>query len=414
MPAVSWLHPSFQLHLGDDTLHAAKLLAEAATLAESLPPRQRVGLAGADVRSLLRALLACEQRQCDLFVIRDATADPVAVHGLSSRIVGDSVETQSGLATQGAGLVWLQTSGSTGTPKWVPHRLDALKGLIAPGEGGRARWGLTYHPASFAGLQVILSAALGGHILAAAPGAPGILDLAALAIQHQITHLSATPTFWRSFLIALPAHATLPLQAATLGGEIADQAVLDAVQRRFPGARCRHIYATTEAGAVFSVGDGKAGFPAAWLASGVGDARLSITEAGTLAISSPRTSVSIGNQFLDTGDCVVAAGDRILFRGRGDTMVNIGGVKVWAEEVEAHLLALPFIRDALVSARPNPVTGHILTAAIVLEEGEDGANRAEAIKAHLQSLPRAMRPASIRPCAALPLGPTGKKLRNQS
>jgi acyl-coenzyme A synthetase/AMP-(fatty) acid ligase len=405
MQPASWLHPSFRLHLGDDTLDAVGLLAEAATLAESVPLEGRVGLLVGDVRSLLRALLACEQRRSDLFIIRDATADP----GLGSRIVGDSVETLPGPTIPGRGLVWLQTSGSTGTPKWVPHRLDALTGLIAPGEG-QARWGLTYHPASFAGLQVILSAALGGHVLVAASGVPSILDLAALAIRHQITHLSATPTFWRSFLIALPVDAALPLKAMTLGGEIADQALLDALQQRFPGARCRHIYATTEAGAVFSVGDGKAGFPAAWLASGIGDVRLAITEAGTLAVASPRTSVTIGEGFLDTGDCVVAAGDRILFRGRGDTMVNIGGVKVWAEEVEAYLLALPFIRDALVSARPNPVTGHILTAEIVLV---DDVNRTEEIKAHLQSLPRAMRPAAIRLCSALPLGPTGKKLRNQ-
>jgi len=38
------------------------------------------------------------------------------------------------------------------------------------------------------------------------------------------------------------------LRQITLGGEIADQAVLDALARRFPGARITHVYASTEAG----------------------------------------------------------------------------------------------------------------------------------------------------------------------
>ncbi len=174
--------------------------------------------------------------------------------------------------------------------------------------------------------------------------------MAELAVAQQVTHISGTPTFWRAFLMALGDRA-LPLKAITLGGEAADQAILDALAARFPRAILRHIYATTEAGTVFSVGDDRAGFPKAWL----GD---------DLAVSDQDTLIVKG---LDTGDVVEITDDRVLFRGRRDAMVNIGGVKVFPETVEAHLLQLPYVQEVRVAARPNPITGHILTADIVLK-----------------------------------------------
>ena len=47
-----------------------------------------------------------------------------------------------------------------------------------------------------------------------------------------------------------------------LSGEIADEAVLDALSALYPRARVAHAYASTEAGVGFEVDDGRAGFPA--------------------------------------------------------------------------------------------------------------------------------------------------------
>jgi acyl-coenzyme A synthetase/AMP-(fatty) acid ligase len=247
-------------------------------------------------------------------------------------------------------------------------------------------------------LQVILSAAIGGHHLLVPSDHAGIGDLATLAVTHRITHLSGTPTFWRAFLMALGAQ-TLPLATVTLGGEAADQGLLDLLRTKFPQARLRHLYATTELGTVFSVADGRAGFPAAWL-----DGSLAITQHETLAVRRDGT-------LQDTGDRVALVEDRVLFRGRLDAMVNIGGVKIWPEEVETHLLQLPFLRDALVTTRPNPITGSILIADLVLADPDARAACEPLVKAHLALLPRAARPAMIRYKTALPTGQTGKKSR---
>ena len=66
-----------------------------------------------------------------------------------------------------------------------------------------------------------------------------------------------------------------------------DQSTLDQLARAFPQARLIHIYASTEAGALFAVRDKLAGFPAAWLETGVEGTQLRI-RAGMLEILSPR------------------------------------------------------------------------------------------------------------------------------
>jgi acyl-coenzyme A synthetase/AMP-(fatty) acid ligase len=311
------------------------------------------------------------------------------------------------------GSVHLQTSGTTGKPKWVAHDLVRLASKISGGREGseRARWLLTFNPGSFAGVQVILSAMIGGHDLVAPAYGASVGEMADLAVKASVRNLSATPTFWRAFLMAL-GDRPLDLKSLTLGGEAADQAILDALRVRFPAAHIRHIYATTEAGTVFSVNDGRAGFPKAWLDKDLNGLRLSVSEKGTLQVANPRASDLAKTQVWDTGDVVELTEDRVLFRGRADSMVNVGGVKVYPESVESLLLELPFIQDVRILAKPNPITGHILTADILLKPFSGQVEElANLIRAHLTSLPRAFRPASLRFVDALEVGATGKKLR---
>ena len=360
---MSVLHPDFLLNEGGRTFTAADMQARGGV----------IDIAATGARGVIEAMIGVERTCTDVFLLRDRTSPP---------------------PPQGhAGMIHLQTSGTTGRPRWAVHGLAGLTARIAPGKGQGARWLLSFNPGSFAGLQVMLSAMKGGHALIAPPHGSGVGEMAELAAQTGVTHISGTPTFWRAFLMAL-GDRPLGLRSATLGGEAADQTVLDAVHDRFPEAHLRHIYATTEAGTVFSVGDGRAGFPRDWLKD------------GELAISVDDT-LTVGGR--DTGDVVEILDDRVLFRGRIDAMVNIGGVKVFPETVEAHLLVLPFIQEVRVAARPSPITGHILTADIVLKPFS--ADVGTMIRDHLAVLPRAMRPAAIRYVETIGTGATGKKLR---
>ena len=108
------------------------------------------------------------------------------------------------------------------------HTLATLTRTVRSGlELPRHHWGLLYDLVRFAGLQVFLQAFLSGAPLILVNVAAGIdAQIAALAAGG-CTALSATPTWWRKILMS-GTDRTLPLRQVTLGGEIADAAVLAA------------------------------------------------------------------------------------------------------------------------------------------------------------------------------------------
>lgn len=384
----AWIHPAFRLIEGGDLFGWPELAGL---------PVPAGGVVQADRPSrVLAALAAAEAAGQGLLLARGA-AD------------ADGWQPGRGFS------VTLESSGTTGAPKRLRHDFDRLRGRLRGVAEEGARWLLTYDPGAFAGLQVMLTAAAAGALLVAMPRSAsvggGIPGLAEAARCHAVTHVSGTPSFWRAFLMAL-GDAELPLRAVTLGGEAADQPLLDRLAERFPGARLRHIYASTEAGALFAVADGRAGFPASWLDDAPDGLALRIVD-GVLEVRSPRAAPGIGDAegWLSTGDLVDRQGDRVLFAGRLDGLVNVGGVKVSPEAVERRLLAVGGVADAAVSAVPSPITGHLLTATIVPAPGVDGEALRAALRAATADLPPAARPRALTFADHIPLSAAGKKSR---
>lgn len=381
-----WIHPAFRLIEGEDVFGWAEIAALAVPAG---------GVVQADRPSrVLAALAAAEAAGQGLLLARGAVAP-------------DGWQPGQGFS------VTLESSGTTGTPKRLRHDFARLRGRLRGVAEEGARWLLTYDPGAFAGLQVMLTAAAAGALLVAVPssGAGTIAALAQAARRHAVTHVSGTPSFWRAFLMALGT-ANLPLAAVTLGGEAADQPLLDRLAERFPHARLRHIYASTEAGALFAVADGRAGFPAVWLDHAPDGLELRIAD-GVLEVRSPRAApgaVDAGG-WLSTGDLVERRDDRVLFAGRLDGLVNVGGVKVSPEAVERRLLAVEGVADAAVVAVPSPITGHLLTATIVPVPGAGEAALRAALRAATADLPPAARPRALSFADRIPLSAAGKKSR---
>lgn len=381
-----WIHPAFRLIEGEEVYGWADLAAL---------PLPSGGVLRADRPSrVLAALAAAEAAGQGLLLARGAS------------------DTDGWLPGQGFSVT-LESSGTTGAPKRLRHDFARLRGRLRGAAEQGARWLLTYDPGAFAGLQVMLTAAAAGALLVAVPngGAGTIAALAHAARCHAVTHVSGTPSFWRAFLMAL-GDAELPLAVVTLGGEAADQPLLDRLAERFPRARLRHIYASTEAGALFAVADGRAGFPASWLDEAPDGLALRIAD-GVLEVRSPRAAPGIGDAdgWLSTGDLVERRGDRVLFAGRLDGLVNVGGVKVSPEAVERRLLAVDGVADAAVVAVPSPITGHLLTAAIVAAPGADEAALRAGLRAATADLPPAARPRALTFADHIPLSAAGKKSR---
>ena len=219
------------------------------------------------------------------------------------------------------------------------------------------------------------------------------------------------------------AHLIAP-QYVRLSGEIADQAILSRLQSVFASARIAHAFASTEAGLAFEVNDGLAGFPASFIGR-CGDVEMKVDD-GSLRIRSPRTAVRYsGNQtlkdahgFVDTGDMLELRGDRYYFVGRRDGVINVGGLKVHPEEIEAVINRHPRVRMSLVRTRKNSITGALVVADVVLGKGPDGGNeqtadlQQEILQLCRSMLPRHKVPATINIVPALTVDATGKLARH--
>jgi acyl-CoA synthetase (AMP-forming)/AMP-acid ligase II len=161
-----------------------------------------------------------------------------------------------------------------------------------------------------------------------------------------------------------------------LSGEAVDQGILESLRSVFPKAKIVHAFASTEAGVAFEVHDELAGFPSSLIRSQDSQVELNI-EDGSLRIRSPRTAVRyLGTTsgrlrntdgFVDTHDLVELRGDRYYFIGRSDGAINVGGLKVYPEEVEAVINRHPAVRMSIVKARSNPITGALVVADIVTQ-----------------------------------------------
>jgi acyl-coenzyme A synthetase/AMP-(fatty) acid ligase len=287
---------------------------------------------------------------------------------------------------------WLMlTSGTLGLPKIVGHTLEGLTGAIAadgPARGTRPVWATFYDIRRYGGLQVFLRAVVGGGSLVLAEPSEPLADHVARLDKKAVTHISGTPSHWRKLLMSGAASAFSP-RYVRLSGEIADQSVLDGLHLAFPEASVGHAYASTEAGVGFAVNDGLEGFPAAMVGTSRDGVEVKVVD-GCLLIRSRRAAYAyIGRRtsaltdaegFVDTGDMVELRGDRYHFVGRRGGVINIGGLKVHPEEIEAVINRHDEVRMSCVKARKSPITGAIVVADVVLAEGCD-ASRGDGIKA---------------------------------
>ena len=311
------------------------------------------------------------------------------------------------------------TSGTSGPPKLVAHSLEGLTGAIKPAPAGDAPpvWGTFYDIRRYGGLQILLRALLGeGSMVMTAPGEPMAAFFARL-VAHGVTHLTGTPSHWRRVLMS-PDAARLAPRYVRLSGEIADQAVLDALKARFAGVPVGHAYASTEAGVGFEVNDGREGFPAAFVGR-PGEVEIRV-EDGSLRLRSARAASGYLNPgaealtdadgFVDTGDMVERRGERFHFVGRRNGVINVGGLKAHPEEIEAVINRHPAVRMSRVRSRRNPITGAIVVAEVVLGDpsADAGAVKPQILDACRRELAPFKVPALLSFVPALALTAGGK------
>jgi acyl-CoA synthetase (AMP-forming)/AMP-acid ligase II len=197
------------------------------------------------------------------------------------------------------------------------------------------------------------------------------------------------------------------LQHLTLGSEAASGDLLQRLHTLFPDARIVHIYASTEAVSCVSVSDMKPGLPVSVLARPqsaesqfrIIDGELQIRSrngmSGYIASGRPVEQSVDNDGWRATGDLVRIEDDRIIFVGRKNETINVGGVKVHPLDVEGKIAPVAGVKLARVYGKKNPIAGSIVAVDVICQQGYDPETVEVAIREACKELVPAARPRSI-------------------
>ncbi len=260
--------------------------------------------------------------------------------------------------------VTLFTSGTTGVPKKVTHSFNNItRNIIIKEKFSKDVWGYTYNPTHMAGLQVFLQAIMNLNHIVKLYNYSNEIQLS-LIEENKVNKLSGTPTFYK--MLFNDNIYFYFVKNVTLGGEKTEPNTIGMIKKMFPYAKINNIYASTEIGTllrsdtdIFTVKDELKN------KIKIIDNQLFVSGDYLGKINSQTNN----NEFYPTGDIVEILNMNPLtfkFLGRINEVVNIGGNKVYPQEIENIIQSFEGIKFCKVYSKTNSVTGNILVCDIVL------------------------------------------------
>ena len=381
----------------------------------------------------LREML--EAAGVDLVVVDEAGAAALAGGAGVPVVAVSDIEEWSRLAPAPAGpplpcaqeeAAVVFTSGSTGLPRPVRLSHAALWWASAC-----FRDGFEYSPGSHVvGVCAPLSHiggfngttldtfSHGGTLVVVGPSFDPVRTLECVQ-RHRIAMMFVVPTMARALLEANESvGANLSSWVRPLvGGDALTPALAERMRRA--GLAPIHVWGMTETGGAGAMAAPDSHAPAGSIGRPfpyvdlriVGDdgAAAGPGALGTIEVRGP--GVVTGQEWLSTGDLgFVDADGWVHLVGRAHRMINTGGELVAPPRVEAALMELEEVREALVVGVPDETWGEVVGAVLVPSPGADAASLSPAFLA--AALGGALAPwervRRVRLVDALPLTATGK------
>lgn len=260
--------------------------------------------------------------------------------------------------------ITLFTSGTTGLPKKISHNFESITRSVKSDAKYRGNiWGFAYNPTHMAGIQVFLQALINQNTIVRLFGMSKEQIFESID-NYKITHISATPTFYR---LLLPSDKSYPsVVKLTSGGEKFDSATLGKLQLVFPQAKITNVYASTEAGSLLAT-DGDC-----FVIKAEHEKLFRIENEELLihqCLLGDSDTIAIDGHWYHTNDIVEVVGlnpTKFKFCSRKNEMINVGGYKVNPNEIEDVLRQIDVIKEALVYGKTNRLLGNIICCDIVL------------------------------------------------
>ncbi|ONH60428.1 hypothetical protein CcI49_11380 [Frankia sp. CcI49] len=284
----------------------------------------------------------------------------------------------------------IYTSGSTGRPKPVMHSeanwLETMMvSAFAWGSNFTDRF-LNILPPHFAGWAHVTGATLrAGSAAVCLRFDPA--SIAASIVSEGVTQVALTPTLVRMIQEAVPDLVGFGqgnnVRTAMLGGEFANDEVLETLTRLFPRMRLLGSYGATEAVALYTgVGNPRIGSDGRLVGKPLPGVTVELrdTESGEVVTKAGRPGemfvrgpVAVGiwgdeaataKNFPDgwwrSGDLMERDEEGYYFiAGRSDNVFKSGAIKIQCEEVEAILKTHPSVLDVVVVPVPDTRFGYV-------------------------------------------------------
>lgn len=273
-----------------------------------------------------------------------------------------------------SGLV-LFSSGTSGKPKGIVHDLNrVLRRFKNPGKRYVTIPLLMFD--HFGGYNTIFGLLSSGSKIVKI--SERSVDSVASAIENfKVTLLPATPSFLALFLAArLNVRYDLnSLEKISYGTEVMPQSLLERLHKTFPNIKFQQTYGLSELGVLNSKSKSN---DSTWVKLG-GEGYALKVENGELWIKSEysmlgyisENSALPSSGWFNTHDQVEIDGDFIRILGRDTDLINIGGQKVFPQEIEDVLLLHENVVSVRVTGEQNNLLGQIACAEVSLSEGAE-------------------------------------------
>jgi acyl-CoA synthetase (AMP-forming)/AMP-acid ligase II len=276
-----------------------------------------------------------------------------------------------------AGLVLFST-GTTGRPKAILHDLTLfLKRFETPRPTFRTINFLLFD--HIGGINTLLHTLFNKGLIIA-PESRTVDSILDTCRRYQVEVLPTTPTFLRMMLMsgAVPEKVPTCLKVITYGTERMDQPTLDELCKLLPKVDFRQTFGMSELGIVRVKSEardslfmkvGGEGIETK-VVDGVLHMRSSSRMLGYLNAPSPFDA----DGWYDTKDIVEVKGDFYKVTGRVSDVINVGGLKFMASEVERVALSFPNVSLVKASPKRNPITGQHVEL-LVQPTSKDGVDK---------------------------------------
>ena len=270
-----------------------------------------------------------------------------------------------------SGLV-LFTSGTSGFPKAAIHNFE---NLLAKFKNQRR----TYRTINFllfdhwGGLNTLFSTLSNcGMVIPIKNRNPE--NICYNVEKHKIQLLPVSPSFLNLLIIgeSYKNFDMRSLELITYGAEPMPESTLKKAQFLFPQVKFQQTYGLIELGVLRSKSkeDGSL-----WVKLGGEGYKLRVRDnlleikaesamIGYLNAPSPFTE----DGYFMTGDMVEQNGEYYKVLGRKSELINVGGEKVYPQEVENHILQFEGVEDVTVYGEKNAIMGNIVCANVFIKE----------------------------------------------